>query len=789
MKILTVLLALTGWSAVLHAQSVSGRVVDAAGEPIIGATVLEAGTGRGTAADTDGRFALVVPAAGDLTLVISALGYAPDSLHLSAAERAGGQPLRIVLAEVGELLAEVTVTAKSDATVLREAAYAVEVVESRQFRNLSTNANDILGRVSGVNLRQSGGLGSNFTLSLNGLSGNQVRIFLNGIPMDYFGASLSLNNFSANIIERLEVYKGVVPVHLSSDALGGAINVVTDGRTANYLDASYSFGSFNTHIASLNAQYRHARSGFTARVKSFYNYSDNNYRVPIRLVDFTTGKEAKTPTWVERFHDAYESRMVWGEVGLTNTSFADQLMVGLIFSDNYKELQQPANAIGQAKIPYGEVATEEEKIIANFSYRKNGLFTDRLSVNTYGVAVMADNLSRDTASVRYDWFGQSAPRLDNTTGEVENRKTLLRLSTSNYLGNANAEYRLRDNQSLTLNYVINYLTLMGTDPYKQQNNTQFSNPSDVSKQVVAGSYTRTLLRERLKTTVFSKLYNYGIASLETDYGGQETRPFTDRQRYLGYGLSTTLQYDRWQFKGSYERATRFPEIVELFGDGLNVVPSPAITPEQSHNYNLGLIFNNRSARAPLVVSLNGFLRDAEDFIIPVVQGIKVYHINNGMVLARGVDLSAGYTYRQRWVLAVNGTYLDLRDNNPWRNGRTGTPNSLYRVRVPNVPYLFGNLSLSYRSDKLLTDADSYSVSLSQNYVHEFFYRWENLASSDKGVVPRQFTTNLELVYSLAEQRYNISAAINNLLDAEVYDNFQQLRPGRNYNVKLRYFIQ
>merc|ERR1711991_343086 len=99
--------------------------------------------------------------------------------------------------------------------------------------------------------------------------------------MDYFGSSLSLNNFSANLIERIEVYKGVVPIRLSSDALGGAINIVTGNIQESYLDASYSIGSFNTHMVSLNGQFYDDTTGIFARVRSFYNYSDNNYEVPV----------------------------------------------------------------------------------------------------------------------------------------------------------------------------------------------------------------------------------------------------------------------------------------------------------------------------------------------------------------------------------------------------------------------------------------------------------------------------------------------------------------------------
>lgn len=772
--------------AVLTAQNFTGKLQASNQIPIVGATIYNLNTGKGKFSSADGTFTIKVSPSHQL--VISSMGYTTDTLRILPQMLSGDEPFLIKLKEESVVLNEVLIEAKSPATEVREKAYAVEVIESRGFKNLTTNANAILGRVSGVNIRESGGLGSAFTLSLNGLSGNQVRIFLDGVPMDYFGSSLSLNNFAANIIERIEVYKGVVPVHLSSDALGGAINVVTNNTTNNYLDASYSLGSFNTHIASLNAQFRLPKSGFTQRIKSFYNKSDNNYQVPVQLVDFTTGKEDEDETWVERFHDGYESRMAWYELGFTGTSWADEVMAGILYSDNYKELQQPANAIGQAKIPYGEVASEEEKTILNFKYRKSGMLGGRLSLNAFGVGVFAETLSRDTASVTYDWFGVANPRIDRATGEIETRKTLLTLNTVNYLGNINAEYAFNTNQSATLNYSMNDFSLEGSDPFKSQNNTQFGQPNEVTKQVMAASFTNTFFRKALRATVFGKYYDYEINSLETNYQGTELIPFNNEKNYMGAGIASTFFLDDFQFKLSYERAVRFPEVIELFGDGLNTVASPSILPETSNNYNLGVILNKDISLGSLYVSLNSFLRDANDFIIPVVQGIKVFHINNGVVLSRGLDFSVGINHKDNYVFSLNGTYLDLRDNNPWKNGQVGIENTLYRARIPNVPYLFGNFTFSYRNNDLFSERDSYSVSVNQNYTHEFFYRWEVLASTNKSVVPSQYSTNLDFVYSLHEGKYNISFSVINLFDSRLYDNFQQLRPGRNFNVKLRLFI-
>ena len=166
-------------------------------------------------------------------------------------------------------LDNVVVIAKSKARKLQEQAYAVSVVDlSKQYTTIKP-LDKVLNTVSSIRVREDGGVGSNYTFSMNGFSGNQVKFFLDGIPMDNFGSSFNLANLSANIAEHIEVFKGVLPVYLGGDALGGAVNIVTR-KNANYLDATYSIGSFGTHKVSLNGAYTNTNTGFTIRTNAFY---------------------------------------------------------------------------------------------------------------------------------------------------------------------------------------------------------------------------------------------------------------------------------------------------------------------------------------------------------------------------------------------------------------------------------------------------------------------------------------------------------------------------------------
>jgi outer membrane cobalamin receptor len=739
------------------------------------------GTAIGAVTDEEGYFQLNTQKWGRYTLVISCLGYESKS---RAIELKPGVIIDIQekLSESNTTINEVVVSGKSEATILREQSYAIELIESKKFKNLSTNGNDILGKISGVQIRQSGGLGSDFSISLNGLSNEQVRIFIDGVPMDYFGTSLSLNNFSANLIERIEVYKGVVPIHLSADALGGAINVVTLKKKKSFLDASYSLGSFGTQIGSVNSQYRNENSGFTLKLKSFYNKADNNYKVPVHLVDFNTGKKSDETTWVERFHDAYDSKMVWIESGFTHKKWADELLFGFMYSDNYKEIQQPEFATGQAQMPFGEVSRAEDKLITNVSYKNNSLLDDKLGLKAYLVGVFSCNNSSDTSSYRYDWLGNKELK-DWEDGEAEGRKTLLDLDGTNVLGNANAEYRLQANHSLAANFSFNHYSMKGSDKFKKQNDTMFKDKSTVVKNVTGLAYTNSLLGNQFKNSVFVKLYNYKLDGIDSNYQGTEKTPVSVDKDFFGYGLSTTFLRGAFQYKASYEYAIRFPEIIELFGDGMANVANLGLLPEKSHNYNLGLTFRHQQARHHTKVGLNFFMRNANDFIRADAVGMDVRRVNDDRARSRGVDLTASYSNGPNWQFKVNGTYNDIRLKTKAQKVSYGW------LRAPNKPYLLGNVQISYQAKNLMNREDRLSLTASQYYVHTFPYRFKAFAQFDKNEVDSQYPTNFDAVYSLKNGTYNVSLGIANVFDLAVYDNFDQRRPGRTFSLKFRYFIQ
>ena len=145
---------------------------------------------------------------------------------------------------------EVTVTARSEIRKLKESAMPISVIGQRQLQGTATNINDVLARTVGVTVRNTGGLGSASRISLRGLEGKRMGMYVDEIPMSQLSNFVALNDIPTNMIERIEVYKGIVPYKFGGSALGGAVNVVTKEYPPVYFDFSYELGSFNTHQVS-----------------------------------------------------------------------------------------------------------------------------------------------------------------------------------------------------------------------------------------------------------------------------------------------------------------------------------------------------------------------------------------------------------------------------------------------------------------------------------------------------------------------------------------------------------
>ena len=156
---------------------------------------------------------------------------------------------------------DVTVRSKpKEGQRLQRSAEAVSVVDLQKAQQRSSDLGEVLARTQGVTLRRSGGLGSSFRFFLNGLADDQIRFFLDSVPLDLAGFPQGIANMPVNLLERVEVFRAVVPLRFGVDALGGGVNLVTPQSYETGADASYQVGSFHTHRLTGQVRYHHERA-------------------------------------------------------------------------------------------------------------------------------------------------------------------------------------------------------------------------------------------------------------------------------------------------------------------------------------------------------------------------------------------------------------------------------------------------------------------------------------------------------------------------------------------------
>lgn len=765
---------------------ISGRVISTVEKEVVDfATVYLKGTNRGATTDEKGLYHLKA-AAGDYTLVVSAIGYTTveKKVTLKAGERIR---VNVTIAPQVTELNEVVVSTSAVSRVNKSAFNAV-AIDAKGLHNSTQNLSDALAKIPGLKLREAGGVGSDMILSLDGFSGKHVKLFIDGVPQEGVGSSFGLNNIPINFADRIEVYRGVVPVGFGTDALGGVINIVTNKNRKNwFLDASYSYGSFNTHKSYVNFG-QTFKNGLTYEINAFQNYSDNSYYVDTPVEEFYEGGGSAINTdkveHVKRFHDNYHNEAVVGKVGLVDKKWADRLMIGLAYSRMYKEIQ---TGVVQ-KVVFGEKYRKGNSLMPSLEYRKRNLFVRNLDV------AFTANYNRnftnnvDTATYRFNWLGEKTS-LKGRKGEQSYQD--MKSDNDNWNATFTANYHIGTAHTFVLNHVLNAF-------HRENHNSVSVDESNtiakVTRKNITGFSYRLMPSEHWNLSVFGKYYNQynaGPVSASTSGTSNYVR-LTNNVSSVGYGAAGTyFILSGLQAKLSYEKAYRLPTNEELFGDEDLELGKIGLNPEKSDNLNFNLSYNRQLGKHGLYVETGLIYRNTSDYIYRSIETTsnRSYgsYSNYGSVETKGYHISARYNY-SCWVsIGGNFTQMDVRDN--VEKTQTGQESLTYGARMPNLPYRFANSDISFFWRNLWKKGNTLTVTYDNMYVHGFPLYSEALGAVEtKDIVPTQFSHNLGITYSLKNGRYNVSFECKNFTDEKLYDNFSLQKAGRAFYGKVRVYF-
>ena len=776
--------------------TVSGIIIFESSKPVQDVLVLLQGTTKSAVTNEAGEFTINDVSFGEYVLETYS-DYAVHTTH-NLEMKLPAVKMNITLTKKKhEQLKEVVVTAISEKRKIENKGFAVSVIETKTagLRNLQTN--ELLDRTAGVRIRQNGGLGSEVTYNINGLSGNAVRIFIDGIPISTYGSSFDLNSIPPSMIERIEVYKGVVPGHLSDDSLGGAINIVLKNSFRNNFNVSASYGSFNTAQTSFNGLYRMEKSGFTIKASGFLNYSDNDYEVWGKNVYNILPNGQLDYVRVKRFNDMFRSKGAVAEVGFTDVKWADSFFIGITTSDSYKQVQHGTFM----STPYKGRFLESDATLLNLTYSKKGIFIKGLDFNFNGVYGERHRTVNDTVKWNYNWFGEKSLDLNGNPilrpqGAQQGAATITNINRKVGTIRSGLSYSISDNHKILLNHLYSVVDRTDDDELKSVLERKFFGTRDLTKNISSLSYEFTALENKLRTSLFGKYYQQkiermnpvvqtidGIATRVEDIVSSEVN--TD-----GYGIALSYTVlPQLTILASAEKSVRLPNENEVFGDiGDNISENPNIRPEISNNFNLGAKLGKFHFRNnDFTISVNGFIRDITDRIgTPVQTSLNsnvqtLPFVNQGNTKSTGFDIELNYSLKRNLSIIVNASKFEL------------TTKDVYGIKyeIPNEPFFTTNASVQYSIKNVVAENSRLNLYYHFMYVDTFSYI-RKLYSNTSGTaffdVPTQYLHDFGASYVFPSKNYIISFDAKNIFNQQVFDNMAVQKPGRAFYLKFNYIL-
>lgn len=754
---------------------VYGQITDdKTGEPIAGAGVSIAKDGKGTVADANGRYTLNIQGRQQVRLNFQYLGYKTESREIALRDSVC---CNIRLKPVDNVLDEVTVTTRSEMRKLRESAMPISVIGQRQLQGTASNINDVLARTVGVTVRNTGGMGSASRISVRGLEGKRMGMYIDETPMSQLSNFVALNDIPTNMIERIEVYKGIVPYKFGGSALGGAVNVVTKEYPPIYLDFSYEIGSFNTHQVSSVLKRTNRKSGLQFGVGGVMSYAKNNYKMTLANLDGRI---------VERDHDRFNKIMGGMSVKATQWWF-DEMKWELILMKTRQEIQG-------IDLNVREAYNHSTSYVTALTLKRKNFFLDGLDFDFDAGYVIGKYGLCDKAMHRYDWDGRVLPPVSPFGGEQNNFASNGDNRSNELIVKCNMGYTIDMHHALNLNIYADHNSLHPNDSLMDKSLGFRANfPSKMKTMTVGLSYDLTLFNGRFQNAFTLKDFLFSSRSRSIDiYSVKEPQPVKTSKNYIGFSNAMRYKFTNdLMLKASFNSEVRIPTSEELIGNGYSILASPALRPERTSGVNLGLLYRHIKADGGLIeVELNGFYNQLEDMIrfTPDMIPTMARYRNFGSVRTKGVELEAKGDICPLLYLYANGTYQDLRDVRKTIPG-TEVENPTRNKRIPNVPYLLANFGVELHKENLFGGSGQNTRLLfDASYIHQYFYDFE-VSKYQERKIPTSMTMDAALEHSFCNDRWTITFKVKNLTDRRIVSELNRPLPGRYIGIKVRYLFK
>lgn len=437
-----------------------------------------------------------------------------------------GSTTRIKMKESSESLKQVVVTGQFSESTPEKAVHKITLIGREKIEALNAVSLDqVLARELNMNISQDGIMGS--SISIQGLSGENVKILVDGVPMvGRLNGSIDLSQINLNDIERIEVVEGPLSVSYGSNALAGTINLITKKGSQKPVTVNGKY--YTENIGTHNFD---ARIGFS---------KGKNYGNVTFTRNFFNGWNIGDPTWSSPELVADSSRVkLWKPRTqlLAGVKYGRKLKKGTILY-NLSGFDETIDNRGNPRGVYKEIAFDDKYITKRLD---NSLTLDLQldTVNKIQVIAAYNMYERQRLSYITDLTGVSS--LPNETpGSSDTNFTDLKLLRATFT-------RIPTGRS--------YSYQLGAD----FNNETIKGERILDGQQSIGDYAGFFSLEWQPT--FKWTIKPGIrASYNTQYGAPVVPSL-----YAKYQLKPSMS-----LRGTVARGFRAPSVKELYMDFVDI---------------------------------------------------------------------------------------------------------------------------------------------------------------------------------------------------------------------------
>ena len=774
--LLSMLLLISIGSAAQTEQGhITGIVLDDEEEPLPGATLSIGELKKNVVADKNGEFSFSDIPENNYTITVKYMGYQTQTLKVNAAKENSKKTI-VHMKSKSQSLKEVVAIGKSEARRIREQAMPVTVISMKQLQGTVSDVQDILSKTVGITIHSTGGEGSTSRISVRGLEGKRIGIFLDETPMNDQSDFINLNDIPTDMIDRIEIYKGIVPAKFGGSSMGGAVNIVLKEYPDRYADLSYSHESFNVNKMQAVLKRHLKDKGLVFGVGGGYTYADNDYTMESPYIKGLR---------IKRDHDNYRKVMYGGSLKATKWWF-DKVEFEPVIISSYKETQGIEMDVRKAH-------TSSHIYGLSNKLEKKDFFIEGLDLDMSTALAYTQYSLVDTAKVWYDWYGNSYPSSSPLGGELSSRYASNsdngKLTLINKL---NLEYLITKNHSINFNSVFSFANGYPSDPTKEKSlgkKTDFD--SHMSSWVGGFTYDYRTTNDKFLNSLTTRFYWY---SMNTHYQDiyTKTPPENIHLDKKSLGFSDALRYRftpslMAKLSGGYD--VRIPSDNELLGDGYTITPSEKLMPERNLSMNVGLLYDLTGVHpSNLQIEVNGYYMYLKDMIRFTKGMLGAQYQNFGEMRTLGAEFDIKVDILPFLYGYGNVTYQDLRDVRKCAQG-SNIPNETKGKRMPNIPYFMANAGLEFHKENFFGGrGQNTRLFVDMAFVDEYLYDFE-ITENDKRRIPRSTTFDLSFEQSFMHQRLFLSGKIKNVTDAKVLSEFNCPLPGRSFGVKIRYIFK